>query len=100
MDRVAEAHQKWMSVLAFERTKSLYDFSTHFVKAYEAKKQRSSNLDFDDLIGKARALLSDKDVAQWVLFRLDGGIDHVLTMGRNRGSNKGICDWRRRASGS
>ena len=35
-------------------------------------------LDFDDLIGKTNTLLTDRAVAQWVLFRLDGGIDHVL----------------------
>ena len=35
-------------------------------------------LDFDDLIVKAHDLLTDPRVAQWVLFRLDGGIDHIL----------------------
>ncbi len=35
-------------------------------------------LDFDDLIRKTKSLLTDRDLAQWVLFRLDGGIDHIL----------------------
>ncbi|MGI9394582.1 MAG: UvrD-helicase domain-containing protein, partial [Boseongicola sp.] len=34
-------------------------------------------LDFDDLILKARGLLQDQGLA-WVLFRLDGGINHIL----------------------
>ena len=33
---------------------------------------------FDDLILKARQLLNDPAVAAWVLYRLDGGIDHIL----------------------
>ena len=35
-------------------------------------------LDFDDLILKARNLLIDPSIAAWVLYRLDGGIDHIL----------------------
>ena len=35
-------------------------------------------LDYDDLILKTRALLRDPSVAQWVLFKLDGGLDHLL----------------------
>ena len=35
-------------------------------------------MDFDDLITRAKGLLTDPSVAQWVLFRLDGGIDHIL----------------------
>ena len=31
-----------------------------------------------NLITRAGALLSDATMAQWVLFRLDGGIDHIL----------------------
>ena len=45
---------------------------------YETAKAQRSWLDFDDLISRASALLSDRSVAQWVLFRLDGGIDHML----------------------
>jgi len=49
-----------------------------FVPAYEQRKLNMGILDFDDLIGKTKMLLTDEKVAQWVLFRLDGGIDHVL----------------------
>ena len=35
-------------------------------------------LDFDDLIRRTLALLTDRGVAEWVLFKLDGGIDHIL----------------------
>jgi ATP-dependent helicase/nuclease subunit A len=35
-------------------------------------------LDFDDLILAARDLLQRPGIAPWVLYKLDGGIDHVL----------------------
>ena len=78
METVEQARPDRMSLTALDRTQALYDFGTRFVPAYEAKKLAHGALDFDDLIRKTRALLTDRALAQWVLFRLDGGIDHVL----------------------
>ncbi|MEO1639554.1 MAG: double-strand break repair helicase AddA [Pseudomonadota bacterium] len=78
MGRVEDIRPLRLGQLAFDRTQALYHFGTAFTPAYEARKQAMGVLDFDDLIEKARALLTDPTVAQWVLFRLDGGIDHVL----------------------
>ncbi|MEL6684686.1 MAG: double-strand break repair helicase AddA, partial [Pseudomonadota bacterium] len=78
MDRVAAAKAHLWAMDAVDRTKALYDFARVFVPAYEGRKLSMGALDFDDLIRKAKALLTDRDVAQWVLFRLDGGIDHIL----------------------
>jgi ATP-dependent helicase/nuclease subunit A len=46
--------------------------------AYERAKQRGGVLDFDDLIAHAQALLARSDAAPWVLYKLDGGLDHIL----------------------
>lgn len=78
MDRVAAARVHLWAMDVFERTQALYAFGTKFIIHYEAKKLSHGALDFDDLIRKAKELLIDAQVAQWVLFRLDGGIDHVL----------------------
>lgn len=78
MDRTAEAYDCLIRIEAAEKTRALFAFATSFVRRYEAKKAQRGLLDFDDLIGKAKALLQDPLVAQWVLFRLDGGVDHVL----------------------
>lgn len=43
----------------------------------EAKRQRGA-LDFDDLIEAANHLLRDSDAASWALYKLDGGLDHIL----------------------
>jgi ATP-dependent helicase/nuclease subunit A len=45
---------------------------------YYAAKRLRGVLDYDDLIEETRALLSNAEAAQWVLYKLDGGIDHVL----------------------
>ncbi|MGH6879165.1 MAG: double-strand break repair helicase AddA, partial [Rhizomicrobium sp.] len=35
-------------------------------------------LDYDDLIGETLRLLEQRDAASWVLYKLDGGLDHIL----------------------
>src|SRR5262245_35117651 len=45
---------------------------------YEQQKLKKVALDYDDLIVKAQNLLSRADAAAWVLFKIDGGIDHIL----------------------
>jgi len=44
---------------------------------YAAMKRARSALDYDDLIGETHRLLNAQGAA-WVLYKLDGGIDHVL----------------------
>jgi ATP-dependent helicase/nuclease subunit A len=56
----------------------LHRFAEVFLPAYHAAKTERGWLDFDDLIARTKQLLTSPDIAQWVLFRLDGGIDHIL----------------------
>jgi ATP-dependent helicase/nuclease subunit A len=46
-------------------------------ESYAAAKQGAGLLDYDDLIGRSSALLVDPGAA-WVLYKLDGGLDHLL----------------------
>jgi ATP-dependent helicase/nuclease subunit A len=45
---------------------------------YTRAKQARAALDYDDLIAKTLHLLRDREHSAWVLYKLDGGIDHVL----------------------
>ncbi len=45
---------------------------------YERRKLAEAALDYDDLIIKAQALLLRSDAAAWVLYKIDGGVDHIL----------------------
>ena len=49
-----------------------------YVTAYAEAKRRRSALDFADLILKTCELLTRRVDAAWVLYKLDGGIDHIL----------------------
>ena len=45
---------------------------------YEGGKSERGALDFSDLIARALTLLGERVDAAWVLYKLDGGIDHIL----------------------
>lgn len=78
MLRVEAARPARLALELAERSEVLHGFASVFLDRYETAKQLRGWLDFDDLIDKARALLNDPAVAAWVLYRIDGGIDHIL----------------------
>jgi ATP-dependent helicase/nuclease subunit A len=78
MRRVEAARPLRLALAAAERTAALHAFAAAFLPRYEARKALHGWLDFDDLIRRSAALLARRDVAAWVLYRLDGGIDHIL----------------------
>lgn len=78
MERVQDAREARLALEAARKTQALHEFAAQFITHYETQKLLRGWLDFDDLIFKARDLLNDPAVAAWVLFRIDGGIDHIL----------------------
>ena len=91
MRRVEAARARRIALLAAEKTCVLHRFAAAFLPLYEARKASHGWLDFDDLIQRAKALLTDPSVAAWVLYRLDGGIDHILV---DEAQDTGPDQWR------
>lgn len=63
---------------AAENTRALLTIGLPMVEAYEMGKQQRAALDFDDLIEFTSRLLTRSGAAQWVLYKLDGGLTHLL----------------------
>ncbi|MEQ1524963.1 MAG: UvrD-helicase domain-containing protein, partial [Aestuariivirga sp.] len=61
-----------------EATCALLTLADAMISEFESAKKLRGAYDFDDLILKTRDLLVDRATAQWVLFKLDRGIEHVL----------------------
>ncbi|MCP5039218.1 MAG: double-strand break repair helicase AddA [Rhodobacteraceae bacterium] len=78
LGRVEQAREQQKCLYSARKTLAMHRFARPFLKAYEERKLQRGWVDFDDLIDKAGALLSDPSLASWVLYRLDGGIDHIL----------------------
>ena len=61
-----------------ENTAALLRLAWAFLDHYSAAKARHALLDYDDLILKTERLLGREGIAPWILYKLDGGIDHIL----------------------
>ncbi len=59
-------------------TAALVRLGSAILDAYARHKRARALLDYDDLILGARDLLARQGSASWVLFKLDGGLDHIL----------------------
>ncbi len=70
--RAHKAHE------ALNANAALSAFREAVAQSYGALKDGHSALDYDDLIARTGFLLKESDAAQWVLYKLDGGIDHIL----------------------
>ena len=74
--RVLAVYEKRKAILTAEATEAILLIATALIERYEDHKRGNALLDYDDLILRARELV--ERAAPWVLYKLDGGIDHVL----------------------
>lgn len=77
-ERVEAARPLRLGLASMAMTQALHRFARVWLPMMDAAKQQRGWLEFDDLIRLAGRLLGSSTVAQWVLFKLDGGIDHIL----------------------
>lgn len=77
-ERMVRIMDRLKSATIAQCTASLLILGQALLDAYGRRKQGRALMDYDDLILAARDLLAKDGVAPWVLFKLDGGIDHVL----------------------
>ena len=73
-----DARARLAALDALAQSQALHAFAPAFARHLHAAKQARAWLDFDDQIAHARRLLSSAPMAQWVLYKLDEGIDHIL----------------------
>ena len=76
--RLGDACEKVRSARVAEDSLAALDLARTYVGLYEGAKAQMGGLDFGDLIQRTCELLTVRADAAWVLFKLDGGVDHVL----------------------
>jgi ATP-dependent helicase/nuclease subunit A len=77
-ERIRRLHDAILARIAFDRTSGLLRLTHRVFERYSNLKNDRGLVDFDDLIARAKALLSEASAAQWVLYKLDGRLSHVL----------------------
>lgn len=78
LNRVAELQDTLSRFRAVDTAACYLRFGFTLAAAMDAYKARVGALGFDDLIARAARLLTAEGAAQWVRYKLDMSIDHVL----------------------
>ena len=63
---------------AIAATIALHHLADAVMQRYADQKARRASLDFDDLIARTSRLLASGTSPEWVLYKLDNGLDHIL----------------------
>ncbi len=76
-ERAAAVEDDRRALKVAAATDALLTLAAPVLAGFERRKQLAGLMDYDDLIARTSALLLDPGAA-WVLFKLDGGLDHLL----------------------
>ena len=76
-ERLLTLCDRLLSARARTRTGALLDLADAVIHRFEEQKRSRGALDYADLIDKTVAMFEAYELS-WVLYKLDGGIDHVL----------------------
>ena len=77
-ERIAAVADRWNAARVAESSAALIEVASRHLGFYGAEKARHAVLDYGDQIAISRSLLVRAGIAPWVLFKLDGGLDHLL----------------------
>ena len=88
-DRFAELEQTRQALETAHATAALLTLADAIINHYERAKRAEGALDYDDLIQRVISLLTHGSA--WVLYRLDGGIDHLLI---DEAQDNSLAQWR------
>ncbi len=76
--RMAEVGQQINGILCLSMTRAVFKVATVFAAEFKRAKNRRRGLDFNDQVLLVRNLLRRSEVSDWVRYKLDGGIEHIL----------------------
>ena len=77
-ERVKRFYDMRSAAIIVDASGALIRLGGALMEAYAELKRVRGALDYDDLISAALDLLRQPGIAPWVLFKLDGGLDHIL----------------------
>lgn len=78
MDSLQELLEKYRCLKLVPLNMAAFQLCAALLERYEALKKSDGLLDFDDLIARTLNLLRRDGAGQWVQYKLDRGIDHIL----------------------
>jgi len=76
--RMIAANEHLRSARVLKLTTAVYNIAVLAAAKYRAIKRQRREIDFGDMIYLARNLLTNSEAREWVRYKLDGGVEHIL----------------------
>ncbi|HJN59638.1 MAG TPA: double-strand break repair helicase AddA [Alphaproteobacteria bacterium] len=76
--RLLAVQERRMALAVMHNSAALIRFGARMLHYYGQEKSARAVLDYGDQIMETSNLLSREGIAPWVLYKLDGGLDHIL----------------------
>ncbi len=76
--RLQTIEEKLKLMTLLDNSAALLSVGAALLEAFRDSKRRHGVMDYDDLILKVTGLIGRTAIADWILYKLDGGIDHIL----------------------
>lgn len=76
--RAQTCREQMTSRTVMDLSLALFALASAILNEYTAMKEERGVMDYDDLIAATRRLLEKSGATAWVLYKLDGGVDHIL----------------------
>ena len=77
-ERIGAVTERWNAARVAESSAALMTVAARHLHLYGDEKTRHAVLDYGDQIAQSCSLLGREGIAPWVLYKLDGGLDHLL----------------------
>lgn len=77
-EKLSAAKRIELNYQGAQKTLLLHQMANKILEDYRELKRKNAWLDFDDLLTKVLDILRNPTIAQWILYRLDEDIDHIL----------------------
>lgn len=75
---ILETDQALKALRLIQASKYLFILASQLITTYEEYKNKLGYIDYDDLIYLTQRLLGNSEYKEWILYKLDGGIEHIL----------------------
>lgn len=77
-EQILQLENRLQKLRLYESTRAIMTVAGALAAGYNAYKQKNARLDYEDLISLTRRLLENRSVADWILYKLDATINHIL----------------------